>query len=225
MYKIYLGKTLFPIAPESIDIKIKNQNEQLSLVNGGELSILKAPGLTEFSMKLMLPSRKYHFAVYEGGFKEPRYYLNILEKLKTDKKIFDLSVIRTAKEKSKYISTLATVESYTIQEAAEDLGDLYVDLSCKQYIHYGTKVVTIKKNNASSGGTRPPSTANKGKSYVIKQGDTLPGIARRFYGKESKYWDIYKANKKQLDSIAVSRGFPRESGHWWIFPGTKITLP
>ena len=33
------------------------------------------------------------------------------------------------------------------------------------------------------------------KTYVVQQGDTLPDIAKKLYGEESRWVDIYKANK------------------------------
>ena len=48
-YEVYLGKVLCPIAPSKIQTKIKNQNKTMNLINDGEVSILKAAGLTEIS--------------------------------------------------------------------------------------------------------------------------------------------------------------------------------
>ena len=55
MYRMYFGNTLMPVAPGALKMKIKNQNETVSLVSEGELNILKSPGLTELSFTLLLP--------------------------------------------------------------------------------------------------------------------------------------------------------------------------
>ena len=36
--------------------------------------------------------------------------------------------------------------------------------------------------------------------YEVVEGDTLSGIAQRFYGDASKYMTIYEANRSQLSS-------------------------
>lgn len=45
MYRMYFGNTLMPVAPGALKMKIKNQNETVSLVSEGELNILKSPAL------------------------------------------------------------------------------------------------------------------------------------------------------------------------------------
>ncbi len=39
-----------------------------------------------------------------------------------------------------------------------------------------------------------------GKTYVVRKGDTLYGLARRFYHDQSRWRDIYNANRAQLAS-------------------------
>lgn len=51
------------------------------------------------------------------------------------------------------------------------------------------------------------------RTYTIEKGDTLSGIAQRFYGK-AKYWrQIHEANRDTIDN-------PDR-----VFPGQTITLP
>ena len=64
MYSFYLGGILFPIAPAKVDIKTKNQNKTLTLINEGEINLLKDAGLKEITFTVMIPGRKYPFAKY-----------------------------------------------------------------------------------------------------------------------------------------------------------------
>ena len=52
---MYLGGVLMPITPSKVKVKINNQNETLTLINGEEINILKEPGLTDVSFDLLLP--------------------------------------------------------------------------------------------------------------------------------------------------------------------------
>ena len=87
-YLVYLGDLLLPVPPDSIQRKIQNQNSTVTLINETEYNFLKAPGLTEISFDILLPAFKYPFAVYENGFKDQKYFLDELKKLKIDKKPF-----------------------------------------------------------------------------------------------------------------------------------------
>ena len=95
MYYLYINNVLMPVTPGKITSKIKNRNKTVELASGGELNILKSPGLTEISFGLLLPTVEYPFAMYENGFKSPDYYLELFEKLKTNRIAFDLRIIRS----------------------------------------------------------------------------------------------------------------------------------
>ena len=39
-YQFYLGSTLLPITPGSLDVKINGNNQTLTLINEGEINML-----------------------------------------------------------------------------------------------------------------------------------------------------------------------------------------
>ena len=43
MYYFYLDKLLLPVAPEKLELKIKNQNKTMKLINEGEINQIKTP--------------------------------------------------------------------------------------------------------------------------------------------------------------------------------------
>jgi hypothetical protein len=83
-----------PIAPPSLSIKIKNQNKSITLINEGEINILKMAGLSEISFDAKIPQVKLPYANYSGGFKGAEYFLNKFERLKTGQKPFQFIVSR-----------------------------------------------------------------------------------------------------------------------------------
>ncbi len=216
---------LLPVAPSVLEVNEKNQNTTLSLLDESEFTILKLKGLTNYSFKMLLPSSKYHFALYENNnFQTPDYFIEELLKYKSEKSVFDFTVI-SSKHSLVMINKKVNLEVLNIIYDADGNSDVEIEITLKEYVHRGTKIVTINENNAGVENTRPPTTKPPSREYTIVSGDTLSCIARRFYGDERRYTEIYQANKSLLDDIAYSRGFPRESGHWWIFPGTKIVIP
>ena len=58
-YYFYLGKTLLPVAPQKLQLKIKGANKTYTLINDGEINVLKTPGLTDIEFDALLPNVKY----------------------------------------------------------------------------------------------------------------------------------------------------------------------
>lgn len=147
-YDVYLSKTLFPIAPEKISMKINGKNTVYDLINDGEMNILKLAGLTTVSFTVLLPAVQYPFANYSSGFKPPSYYLDKLEKLKQDKKGFQFIVARkdNMKGRKKLHNTNMTVslEDYTVKDDAGEGFDIRVEINLKQYKKYSTKTFRVE---------------------------------------------------------------------------------
>lgn len=145
-YDFYLKKCLLPIAPEKLEVKINNANNTLTLINEGEINILKTPELTDVEFECRIPQIKYPFATYKSGFKGASYFLDYFESLKTDKKPFQFIVSRTLPNGKVLFSTnmKVSLEDYKITEQAKNGFDLMVKIKLKQYRDYGTKTVNIK---------------------------------------------------------------------------------
>ncbi len=71
---------------------------------------------------------------------------------------------------------------------------------------------TPKTGAARSTGAGTHHAAAGGQTYVVKQGDTLSGIAKKFYGDSSQWKKIQRANPQIKD--------PKK-----IRPGMKLTIP
>lgn len=201
-----------PIAPPSMSMKINNKNETITLMNEGEVNILKKAGLTDIEFELLLPNSKYPFAVYESGFKPASHYLEKLEKLKLAQEPFQFICNRMKPDGSLLFDTNMTVslEDYSIEEDAEEGFDVKVSINLKQFRPFGTKKLTAKSNaasssNASSSGgdakkkvTVEKQRATTGKktpkTHTVKAGDTLWAIAKQHLGDGSKYTQLAKLN-------------------------------
>lgn len=119
MYYVYLDNCLMPVTPGKMVTSVRNRNTTVDLVSGGQINILKSPGLSEVSFDLLFPAVKYPFAVYENDtFKSPSYYLEKIETLKTQKRAFDFIVIRTisAEELLKYSAKISSLPSSAFEE-------------------------------------------------------------------------------------------------------------
>lgn len=213
-YNCYLFGVLMPVTPGKLTVKTKGKNSTLTLLNEGEINILKSPGLTEITLPLTFPMLT--------GSKPPEYYLSLLEKAKTAKQTTQFIMTRTSPAGKLLFDTnmKVSVEDYNIVENAENGLDLSVDVKLKQYRDYGTKTIKVSQPSTNSGNKsasvtneRSASTAPKTTTYTVKKGDTLWGIAKKYYGNGAKYTRIYEANKSKIKNPNL------------IYPGQVFTIP
>ena len=222
MYNFYLGKTLLPVAPSKLQLKINNANKTYTLINDGEINVLKTPELTDIDFEILLPNTKDSYGKYKNGFKKPYWYLKKLKKYKQKKKTFKFIVTRSAPNgKNKRYSTnmKVSLEDYTVIEDADNGLDTVVSIRLKQYRKYGTKKCKItfagtkptisSQNTREAGDTMPQAT-----SYTVVSGDSLWKIAATHLGSGSRWNEIYNLNK------SVIGGNPN-----LIYPGQVFTLP
>lgn len=220
-YTMYLGGVLMPITPSKVKVKINNQNDTLTLINGDEINILKEPGLTDVSFDLLLPQVSYPFT--NGGAQSADYYLSLFERLKISKEPFQFILNRSMPSGKRLFYTNLTVgmEDYQITDDAEEGFDITVTVSLKQYRHYGTKTVTIQPAPTPAetptatvkAAPRPTTTAPKAATYTVKSGDCLWNIAKKQLGNGADYTKIYNLNKDKIKNPNL------------IYPGQVLTLP
>lgn len=233
MYEFYLDNAVYPVAPSSVDIKINNQNETITLANEGEVNLIKTPGLTDITFDFLLPGIVYPFAIYPGGrFQNPSVYISQLEKLKTEGKVFKLVILRKLPSRSLgyNFSMSVTLEDYTLKEDAEEGIDIIATINLKQYRDFGTKKVKFKKKKGGKTTTnkkkqRSTSGKKNGGTYTVKSGDCLWNISKKKLGKASRWTEIYKLNKSVIEKEAKKHGKKSSSNGHWIYPGTKLKLP
>ncbi len=189
-YDFYLKDCLLPVAPDKLQVKVNSANDTVTLINEGEINILKTPELTDIEFECRIPQVKYPFATYKSGFKGASYFLSYFENLKISKKPFQFIVSRTLPTGKVLFSTnmKVSLESYTITERAKDGFDLTVKIKLKQYRDYNTKTVKVKISGGSAKATsknsRPASTVQTSKPICIGSDVIVNG---RLYG--SSYGD------------------------------------
>lgn len=206
VYQVYVGGFLLPITPDKIMVHIANKNRVMELVDGSEVNVMNAPGLSEISFEVLLPRVSYPFAFSTISTEE---FLTLFERLKVEKKTTSIYIIRDKALQSARNSGFSklTLEEYSIEEAAENGRDLKVSLEFKKYVP--PKYIRLAPaKGISKGGTMPVVAVKRGKEetvgdvlkkvaplyHMVQKGDTLIRLAQKYYGDGKKYTVIAKLN-------------------------------
>ena len=224
----------FPITPSELTISVGSKNETVSLINGGDINVLKSPSLVEISFDARFPMRKYPYSREVDSFQS---YFDRFRLYKENKQAFKFIVVRTTPDGTRTWDTeyLVALEDFSLKESADEGDDVIVSIKLKQYKEYGVVALKVKNSNStttsSSEESRGGSPCGLPTTHTIVAGDTLCGISRKYYETETKWRKIYNANKEVIRETAIRRwsaaghkGRDDEDGQW-IFPGTKLTIP
>ena len=226
-YGFYMDGMLLPVTPPSLKITVGSTNKTVTLINEGDIHILKSPSLTEVTFEARFPSRKYPFAREVHTFD---YYYDKFMSLKENKQPFHFIVLRHTPNGIPTWDTDMTValESFDIKESADEGDDVLVSFKLKQWKSYGTKSVKITGNKVQ---TTKASNNNKvtkevtQKTWKVKSGDTLWLISKSVYGDGNKWEKIYNANKTAIEADARKHGKADSRKGHWIWAGLVLTIP
>lgn len=229
-FKIGSKLLTLPITPAELTITSGSNNKVVTLINEGDVNILKSPSLTEISFEARFPMRKYPYSREVEDFE---YYFDEFTKLKTDKKPFKFSVVRATPNGKRTWGTsfLVSLEELETKESADEGDDVLVSFNLKEYKEYGVEILAKAKETkptTTSTTSKSRSTASKdtsSQSYTVKSGDCLWNIAKKFYGNGADWKKIYNANKSIIESTAKKYGKKSSSNGHWIYPGCKLTIP
>jgi len=242
MYDFYLDKILLPIAPSELEVKIGNQNRTLSLINFGQINILRKAGLLDIKFTCLIPQVKYPFAVYMNGFKPASFFLDAFEELKVGEKIGDdyeppkpfqfiVSRVKPNGELLFDTNITASLEDYKVIEDWENnTFDLMIDITLREYRHFGTKRAEIVDPPVDSAqGTpraaviyqdRPPENPPQARSHTVVSGASLWAIARHYLGNGARWREIYNLNPQ-----IAERNLGSGRASYTIFPNQIVQLP
>ena len=233
MYDFYLGGVLLPVTPASMTVKIANQNKTITLINEGEVNILKRPGLSKISFSALLPNREYCFARYQGGYRDAQYFMSVLEDLKNGCVPVDFNVLRIDDSGTLLMESnpmTVSLENYELTEDAEKYGvDVMAKIELLQWQKYGTKYVEFQQIEEAKTATvtekRDTSTKPIETTYTVVQGDNLWDIAKIKLGDGLRMDDIYQLNRDTIEAEARKHGLASSSNGKWIYPGMVLKLP
>ena len=134
MYTMYLGGVKFPILPASLDVTRSGKSKTITLINDGEISIVKPEGLQEISFDVILPALSS-----DGNGAD--YYLKAFEAM-MGKPVRFILVRRLASNGALHSTNVAvSIESLKEKDDTTYGCDMLVSFKLKQWKPYGIKVL------------------------------------------------------------------------------------
>ena len=215
-YRVFLDGLLLPVAPGRILVRHRGKNQRTALLDGGEITHLRAGEGAEVAFSILLPRREYPFARYERGFQEPEVFLERLLTLRRERRPFRFICARVSPGGRLLADTnlRVSLEGLEVTENAEDGDDLTLQLTLREYREYrAVRVAAGRKRLVIDGPARETENRPVVGSHTVVRGDNLWNIARQFLGDGRRYREIFEHNRDQIKNPNL------------IFPGQVLRLP
>lgn len=195
---------VLPVTPASYSWTHDAVIETVTVDQLGDLNFWggKKMGSTKLT-DCILPAHQYPF-LSPGAGTNPWVYLQQIETWVDRGTVVRFLVSGTP------VNAAVLVEGITYREQ-DGTNDLYSDITIRQYKQPETPV-TPAAQTGNTATTRPNATgASTAKSYTVVRGDTMWGIARKFYGDGSLCWRLAAYNSVKNANL--------------IYPGQTFAIP
>lgn len=188
-----------------------------NILNSGDAVTPTGVGLFSCSWDSIFPGKGRGVTeMQRGEWHPPKEYDDLLTYWKKYGIELNLLVIGYPINKNVYLTKYSG-------EASGGFGDIEYSIAFKE-----ARQITVtesKKNKVSSAIikqiTRSTSTT---KTYTVKKGDTLWGIAEKRLGSGTRWGEIYAANKQVIEATAIKYGRKSSDNGHYIYPGTVLRL-
>lgn len=212
----YNNKTYrLPVNPETFEVTSVMSTETYDILGVGQIVIPSGLEVREFNFETELPYKAYSYVETPKKFLNVDKYEAFFKKVRKKKEpigfMYDNGV-------SEEISTKVFIVEFNSTENAGEEGDKQYSFKLLEYVEHGPRLITnSKKTNKVTTSKKKTTTTKtntkKPETYVVKKGDCLWNLAKRFYGSGAKYTKIYNANRSIIKNPAL------------IYPGMKLKIP
>lgn len=218
-YSIYFkqGSKVYklPVNPEQIKVNRKMQIETFSILGTGQVSMPGHCSLEEYAFEAEFPGRVTHYVETAGNFKSSDVFEKLFRKAQKNQTVLRFIASNGITDD---LSKDVLVESLEIVEKAGEEGDKYMSVKLLEYKEPNVVPVVIPVNETTAEQQEEPAPAEpnpavtENKTHTVVKGDTLWGIAKKYYGNGAQYPRIAAAN-----SIIKNPNL--------IYPGQVFTIP
>jgi nucleoid-associated protein YgaU len=201
-----------PVLPAKLNVSSPGKNERVTVLELGEVLLLRKKGLRILSWESFFPVSKAPYTV--GQIRDPVSIVQAIQKTRDQKSPVRFLITGTDLD----CNLRMGIDSFEYEERSGELGDLYYTIKLYEWKDISPKRIVLPEKKEEPAKTQEPERPGKpeqtSKTYTVKPGDCLWNIAKKFYGKGSDYTKIYNANKGKIGSNPNL-----------IYPGQVFTIP
>ena len=191
---------VFPVTPPSFEISHGIRVETINIHAVGDVVLPGYQTLSEIRIDCLLPANNY-------PFNQPKAKTEPYDYIKKFKKWCEAHTILRLVISGTNVNLPVLLTEYTYGEK-DGTKDVYATLTLKEYRKLTAKVKPEDDENTERGSEEK---TEETKVHVVKQGDTLCAICRKYYGDSSLNGKLATYNSIKNKNL--------------IYPGQKIKLP
>lgn len=207
-YLVYFEKQgsylQLPVNPEAIEASEENGVVIKNILGKGNITLPTGKGSERYRFGFELPDSPKSYGVDTG--RSGREILETLKRWRKSNEPFWFAALGNGQNFGKQV----LMETLSYREQAGEENDFYVELQLVEYQAAAKGVDVLPPTGGGGGGE---SSSGGTRIYVVKAGDCLWTIAKRYLGKGTRYVEIYELNKNIIKNPAL------------IYPGQVLTLP
>lgn len=190
-YNNFAEKLVFPVSPPDYKISGGGTNfNDFNVIKGGEATIIGDEALMEVAFSSFFPRDYDPYLCNTTDIPAPWEAVKTIERWRKSKWPVRLIISGTD------INMPCTIRQFEYEERGGEPGDIYFNVSFKEY-----KFIKIREIVQAVEPEQPrPDVQQPSKTYTVVSGDTLWGIAKRFYGNGNQYPKIHEANRGLIGS-------------------------
>lgn len=187
-----------PVLPTKLNVSSPGKNERVTVLELGEVLLLRKKGLRILSWESFFPVSKAPYTV--GQIRDPVSIVQAIQKARDQKSPVRFLITGTDLD----CNLRMGIDSFEYEERSGELGDLYYTIKLYEWKDISPKRIVLPEKKEEPAKTQEPERPGKpeqtSKTYTVKPGDCLWNIAKAIYGKGSDYTKIYNANKGVIGS-------------------------
>ena len=221
-YRMFLyldTKTIeFPVLPETIKIESEGNNETVDVIGIGEVNRINKKKLRSVTIESIFPMNDAPYVTSISPLEEPNKYVEAIQIHREREKVGRFSVHGSTVS----FTMLVSIEDFSYEERAGEVGDIYYSLKLKEWKDYSAKRMVINSSTKKATATQAtrPVTKQQSKTHTVVSGESLWSICKKEYGDGSKYPQLYTKNKALIDKRNKGNGVPK----YTIYSGQVLLL-